>query len=66
MLQVLDWLLSMKRLAKAAETAKAEMNVIIDTMSLLFITNYIMNDYRGKGKIYFEKNYAGSSGFLLN
>lgn len=45
----------MKRLAKAAEKAKAEMNAIIDIMFLLLITSYIMNDWREKGKIIFGK-----------
>lgn len=42
-------------LAKAAETAKAEMNAIMDIVSLLLITKYIMNDSDGKGKIIFVK-----------
>ncbi len=48
----------MKRLAKAAETAKAEMNAMIDMVSLLLITKYIMNDSDGKGKIILEKKHV--------
>jgi hypothetical protein len=42
-------------LAKAAEKAKAEMNAIIDIMSLLLIAKSIMTQNGGKVKIIFKK-----------
>jgi hypothetical protein len=46
---------SIKMLAKAAEKAKAEMNAIIDIMSLLLIAKSIMTQNGGKVKIIFKK-----------